>query len=587
MTGPTSITTTTRKGLVPVSNIITERLILVFLFTLSLFCIVKVEAQDIENIDLKKPVQFHGNVNLQLEYYNADGIPPRKKDFSWMINGSPVLTILGVDIPFSFVLSNFENKFYQPFNQFGISPHYKWATVHLGYRNITYSHYTLAGHRILGAGFDLKPKKFRIGLMYGQLRRSTAIDSSMNANPLYMRPTPTYKRMGLATKLGYGTEKNHVDLIYFKGWDKENSLSSKQKDSIQPAENTSIGLASKVTFLKKLTWITDIGLSAYTLNRNDGKDTLGIQKEWPKDIMGFLVTDKLSTNYYFAGETRVGYQEDTWGGQLIYKRIDPKYRSMGAYFFQNDVQEISLANNFKLDSGRVNINTSIGFQRDNLKKLKTATSKRFIGSANINYIPSQKFGVSFNYSNYGITNNPLQTSPGNELFKQVNNSFMLMPFFTWTNEKTIKNLNIVGTYQSLSTPQSSLGSIPDLNTYSVNSTYNHTWIQKGINANAALNYINTTTTEGDIGSFGGTLGGMVPFAQRKVTFNASATYFQNTFKGVDNGNTIRATAGFTIPVGTHHNFQLLGNYMTNQSKNTTVIQSFDELSVQFIYGLNF
>ena len=543
--------------------------------------------QDIENVNIKKPVQFHGNVNVQFEYYKASGIPARKKDFSWLINGNPVLTVLGVDIPFSFVLSNSENKFYQPFNQFGISPHYKWATLHLGYRNITYSHYTLAGHRILGAGFDLKPKKFRIGFMYGQLRRSTSIDSSMNANPLYVRPAPTYKRMGLAGKLGYGTNKNYIDLVYFRGWDKESSLNSKLKDSIQPAENSSIGFTSKVTVLKKLTWTNDVGLSAFTINRNDGKDTTDIKKAWPKTLMSFLVNDRLSTQYYFAGETRIGYQENKWGAQLMYKRIDPGYQSMGAYFFQNDVQEISLANNFKLDSGKLNINTSIGFQQDNLKKQKSSSSKRFIGSANINYIPSQKFGISFNYSNYGITNNPLQTSPGNELFKQVNNSFMLMPFFTWANEKTIKNLNIVGTYQSLSTPQSSLGSIPDLNTYSLTTTYNYTWIVQGINANAALNYINSKTAAGDIGSYGGTLGGMVPLAKRKVIFNASGSYLENTFKGNSNGYTINASAGFTVPVGTHHNFQLLGNYMTNQSKNIGIAQNFDELSVQFIYGLNF
>lgn len=105
------------------------------------------------------------------------------------------------------MLSNFENKFYQPFNQFGISPKYKWATLHLGYRNLTYSNYTLAGHRILGAGFDLKPKNFRIGFMYGQLRRSASIDSSMNANPMYVRPAPTYKRLGMAAKLGYSFKK--------------------------------------------------------------------------------------------------------------------------------------------------------------------------------------------------------------------------------------------------------------------------------------------------------------------------------------------------------------------------------------------
>ena len=554
---------------------------------LMFFISMESNGQDIEQINLKKPVTFHGNLNLQLEYYKANGIPARQKEFSWLINGNPVLTVLGVDLPFSFVFSNFDNKFYQPFNQFGLSPRYKWATLHLGYRNITYSHYTLAGHRMLGAGFDLNPKKFRIGFMYGQLRRSTSIDSSMNANPMYTRPTPTYKRIGIAGKLGYGTQKNYVDLVYFKGWDKTTSLNSKLQDSIQPAENTTIGIVSKVSFLKNFSWSLDVGLSSYTLNRTDGPDTTDVKKAWPKSLLSLLAKDKLSTDYYFAGETKLGYQEKTWGAQLIFKRIDPGYQSMGAYFFQNDIREFSLANNFKLDSGKLNINTNIGFQTDNLKKQKTSTSKRFIGSANVNYNPSQKFGINFNYSNFGITNNPLQTSPGDELFKQVNNSFMLMPYWMWTNEKTLKNLNIVATYMSLSTPHSYIGSTPDMNSYSITTTYNHTWIQMGITANGSLNYINSKTVSGDMGSFGGTIGGSAALLKRKLMVNASGSYLQNTFKGKDNRQTIRATLGFTVPVGTHHNFQLLGNYLDNTVKDISIVQNFNETNIQFIYGLTF
>lgn len=558
------------------------------LFMLCTLFILLCNAQDLEHIDLKKPLQFHGNLNLQLEYYQARGIPARKKKFGWMISGNPVLTVLGVELPFSLIFSNFENKFYQPFNQFGLSPHYKWATLHLGYRNITYSKYTLAGYRMLGAGFDLRPGNFRIGFMYGQLRRSTSIDSSMLSNPQYTRPAPAYKRVGMAGKIGYGTNKNYVDLVYFKGWDKESSLDTKLKDSIQPAENTTIGLVSKVTLINKLTWAVDVGLSAYTLNKNDSTGgTPGIKKAWPGKVMNFLVKDKVSTSYYFSGETRLGYQEKTWGAQLTYKRIDPGYQSMGAYFFQNDIREISLANNFRLDSGKLNINTTIGFQQDNLKKQKTSTSKRFIGNVNVNYIPTQKFGITFNYSNFGITNNPLKTSPGDELFKQVNNSFMLMPFFTWINDKTVKNLNIVGTYQSLSTPQSYLGTVPDLNTYCLTTTYNHTWIQQGFNANASANYIYSKTAAGDITSYGGNLGGMIPILKKKVTANASASYMNNLFKGASNGYTINVTAGISVPVGTHHNFQVMGIYLDNTSKDQTVIQTFNELSVQFVYGLNF
>lgn len=548
----------------------------------------RLQAQDIGHLDFKKPVQFHGNLNLQTEYYHANGIDPRQKDFSWMISGNPTLTVLGVALPFSFLFSNFDNRFYQPFNQFGLSPHYKWATLHLGYRNITYSNYTLAGYRILGAGFDLKPKNFRIGFMYGQLQRSASLDDMMHANPLEFRPTPTYKRLGLAGKIGYGTNKNFIDFIYFKGWDKESSLDPESKKAIQPAENTTVGLNSKVTPIDKLTWTIDVGFSAYTLNRNDMIDETGAKKAWSKEILSPFVTDRVSTQYYFAGETRLGYQEKTWGAQLIYKRIEPDYQSMGAYFFQNDVQEFSLANNFKLDSGRLNINTSLGFQNDNLKNQKSSTSHRFIGSANVNYAPTQKFGVNFNYSNTGITNNPLRTSPGDELFKQVNNSAMLMPYWLWFSEKEVQNLNVILSFQSLSTPHSYIGTTPGQNTYLAAANYGHTWTKKGISGNAGVNYMNTKTIAGTLVSYSGTLGGSASLVKRKLLVNGSGTYSQNTFDGEDNGHTIRASLGFTVPVGTHHNFQLLGNYLTNTAKNVSSgSENFNETTIQFIYGLTF
>ena len=164
---------------------------------------------------------------------------------------------------------------------------------------------------------------------------------------------------------------------------------------------------------------------------------------------------------------------------------------------------------------------------------------------------------------------------------------MLMPYWMWTNEKTLKNLNIVATYMSLSTPHSYIGSTPDMNSYSITTTYNHTWIQMGITANGSLNYINSKTVSGDMGSFGGTIGGSAALLKRKLMVNASGSYLQNTFKGKDNGQTIRATLGFTVPVGTHHNFQLLGNYLDNTVKVVSIVQNFNETNIQFIYGLTF
>ena len=564
----------------------TVRVSLMLAIAISFFQSEKAISQNIEN--LNKKVSLHGNLNLQLEYYHANQIDPRKKSFSWLINGNPSLDLFGIQIPFSFLLSNFENKFYQPFNQYGISPYYKWVKLHLGYRNLTYSPYTLAGHSMLGAGFDLTPGKFRIGFMYGRLRRSTSVDSSMYANPQMVRPVPVYKRLGYAMKVGYGTSKNYIDLIYFKGWDSEKSLNSCLKDSVQAAENKTIGLSAKVMLGENLSWKSEIGFSAYTVNRDDSKDdNKDKNNKWIRGVMNPFVTDKVSTHYYFAGETGLSYELKKWTSELKYKQIDPGYQSMGAYFFQSDLREFLFANKFKLDSGKLNINTSIGFQKDNLEKQKTSTSERFIGSANINYMPTIHFGVNLNYNNYGITNNPLATSPGNESFKQVSNSVTLMPYFNWMNEVSVKNLNCVFAYQSLSTPESSIGSIPDLNTYSVTTAYNHSWLKKGISGSGTLNYILSKTQQGDLESYGGTIGAGMPVMKRKVQMNTALSYLINKFNQKRNGNTFKGTLGATVPVGTHHNFQLMINYLKNKAINTSVVQNFNETSVQFIYGLTF
>jgi hypothetical protein len=109
-------------------------------------------AQDIEQIDLKKPVTLSGNLSFSMESYSVNGIPPRRQPFTWTLSGAPTLNVLGVTMPFQLLVGNFENRFYQPFNQYGISPRYKWLTVHAGYRNINFQPYTLAGFRMLGGG---------------------------------------------------------------------------------------------------------------------------------------------------------------------------------------------------------------------------------------------------------------------------------------------------------------------------------------------------------------------------------------------------------------------------------------------------
>jgi hypothetical protein len=101
--------------------------------------------QELDKIATQKPFEFSGTFTLYGSHYHVDGIAARRKDFSWYLTGNPNFKIYGIEIPFSFTVSEQERSFRQPFNQFCVSPSYKWARRIWGIR-------TSPGHRLPGLG---------------------------------------------------------------------------------------------------------------------------------------------------------------------------------------------------------------------------------------------------------------------------------------------------------------------------------------------------------------------------------------------------------------------------------------------------
>ena len=180
---------------------------LLALLIMSFILIQHVSAQDLSDLKNTKPFAITGNVGVNTSFYSVSGIPDRQAPFAYGVNASATMTLFGIAMPFSFSWYN-NNKagFHQPFNQFGISPTYKWLTLHLGYRNLSFSEFTLSGYTFLGAGVEAKPGKFRLGAMYGKFNQNSVYNLAM-ADSL-----PRMTRTGWAAKVGYGTDKRFVDL---------------------------------------------------------------------------------------------------------------------------------------------------------------------------------------------------------------------------------------------------------------------------------------------------------------------------------------------------------------------------------------
>src|SRR5579872_5378174 len=160
--------------------------------------LIHAQAQDLGTAS-QHPFTMAGSMQLRGIYYNASGISGRRDPYSYIFSGNLNPTIYSISMPLNFTVSQQENSLSQPFHQFGISPHYKWITVHLGYRSISFSPYTLAGYTMLGAGFELHPGKFRAGFMYGRLNRATALDTSTQS----LVPV-SFTRKAFAARIGYG-----------------------------------------------------------------------------------------------------------------------------------------------------------------------------------------------------------------------------------------------------------------------------------------------------------------------------------------------------------------------------------------------
>lgn len=352
-----------------------------FLIATLSFFLNEVAAQDIESIRKAKPAEFRGNISAGFNLYDIEGADARRSPFSWQLGGSATLVIKGWSLPFSFLVRDQKYSYSRPFNTAGISPRYRWLTLHAGWRNLHFSKYTLAGHAFKGGGIEIMPRKFRFSAMRGELRqnnfrRDTAIYGAFEQ--------PHYRRMGFGGKIGLGTARNYVDFIVFKAKDHPNNKFG--ADAAYPfpgKENLIGGVKSGFLLFKKLSINLDAAASAITDNLSTPKYKLDTFSIKIPPIAEKMLTINSSTRASFAGEGDARLQLGRFyiGGGYAY--INSLFRSLGSYNLQNDIERKNLlfGGSFgKKTAG--SFGASLGLERNNLNGLRLNTSRRVIASGN-------------------------------------------------------------------------------------------------------------------------------------------------------------------------------------------------------------
>ena len=542
--------------------------ILVSIISVGVF--LDLHAQDIERIGQKDALKINGGLSVNQIFYTTSDTIEHRDPYSYYLTGNLNFDLYGWSVPLSYTFSNQKGSFSQPFNQYGLHPRYKWVTTHIGYGSMTFSPYTLNGHLFLGGGVELTPPgKFRFSAMYGRLLKATPVDTTLEDYG-----EATFKRMGMGFKAGMADDFGSFDIIVFRAADELNSIPYIPDDQeLAPQENLVLGISGGLNIIPKTTIKFDIAQSAITEDtRLATSDVNNLYSS-----LGSIYTPRISSAYYMAMKGNITYNADIFNVGVGYERIAPGYRTLGAYYFNNDLENITVNFATQLFKNKVSFATNAGLQHDNLDDKKLSKMQRLVTSVNVGFTPNERLNFNLGYSNfYSYTHiKPMfdqinQLTPYDNLdtlnFTQLSESANLnVSYLLSKSETRTQQLNVNLSYQVASDQQGQQTELsPNSRFYNVNTGYSMSITPLQLSIVAAVNASYNDADEFSSSTIGPTLGANKSFFERKLRATLSASYNTAYSNGDKQNRAMVVRTGGTYSLKKKHNFNL--NLVTSNRK---------------------
>lgn len=534
------------------------------------------------------PFSIHGNVGLNLRSYQAAGTENRQAPFMWYLGGQMNVSIYKINIPLSVLLTAQSLTYSHPFHQgaytnrftrIGASPYYRWIKLHFGHRYMDFSPLTVANHTFLGAGIELTPGKFRSAFFYGLLAKTEPQDLALQNVNLQI-----FKRKGWGMKLGYGTRERFLDLIVFKARDKPNAVDPLNQDTayIFQNENMVIGLNGQTMLFKKLRLNLEVASSAFT------KDVADPETDSKRFLHpSFMIRPRTSTVFRSAVNAGIQYQYKILTLGLAYRRVDPEYRSLGAYFFNNDLENITGIAGVSLFKSRVRLNGSLGRQRNNLYGDKSTQFNRTIGSIDAQY-SSGPFTMGLDFSNYTanidyVLNQDLDSLNAVIVTRQLglNTSYVI------TAEN--KNRHTISGNFSV---QDITDDVEDLNrsaeSQMLNGLLSYLFAtgENGWKLNTRLSYNRNRLSGLTIDRYGIGAGAQKDLIPKKWSLGFDANYYNSTGESLEN-QTLNLRGNTLFKPGKHHRLDLSALLLNRFRASGVNARNFRETTLMLTYTYSF
>lgn len=505
-------------------------------------------------------VTMNGGVSANAVFYEGAA---NRDPFTYFLNGNLNLNIRGLyHIPISFIYSNQQFDFPSPFtfNRLSLHPSYKWLTAHVGNVAMTFSPYTLNGHQFTGAGVDIAPNgPFKISAMYGRFLKATEYDPE---NPESM---PAYNRMGYGLKTSYDFGSVRAGLIFFSAKDAENSI-----PEIFPAELNATPKANVVVSAETAFKLFDKAQINLEYARTTITEDTRVENDGGRQgFLSFLTARNVTTNHYNAFKAQFSYPAGNGSLGVGYERVDPGYRTLGAYFFNNDLENITVNASQQLFNNKLNVSVNGGLQRDNLDNAKTSELQRVVTSVNLTYNPSDKLSFNGMYSNFqSYTNIRNQFDYINEVsefdnvdtlnYRQISQNANAGVLYFLKKEKDRQHsLNLNLSFQTSQNEQG--GQAVDESSsvfYNAAASYTLAYPERALNVSFAVNATQNTLGNDDSFMVGPTLAVNKEFLDKKLRSGFSGSYNTSFSEGTQQNNIYNFRLNGSYTLAEQHNFSL-------------------------------
>lgn len=540
-------------------------------------------SQDLGNLSKQKPVVLSGSLSLRLNSFSTSDTRSTRDPFFWTVSGSPTLTIYGIAFPFTLAVSNKQKDFRQPFNMYGVSPYYKKIRLHAGYRSVYFSDYTLSDHLFLGGGIEAEPSIFRFGFVYGRFMKAIEPVKDTLASQYAI---PSFARKGFAVKLGVGKADNYLDLILLKIQDDTSSLKAHPVDvGVAAASNLVLGIKSRQVIAKIFSFDLDFGVSAYT-NDLSARDLTDNDYKGLGFIKNFY-SPKVSTQFLTAGKASLGVRIKKMSVKINYRRVEPEYQSMGAYYLNTDLENLTIAPSWQMFKSKLRVNGSLGLQRNNIFKNKINNSVRTANSLSMSYAPNSKWGANINYSNYNMSQTRNYTVVRDTLMmEQFSNNVNGSVYYNFGTKNHKQNVTTSMNYMKLADntnrnlQSNSTTSVNPTVSYRFNNTDKKFTFNVNTNANNFKTDKNTTFRWGLSSGFSKTL------LKDKFKTGTNLSYFSTRLNGAGYSSTISLGGNVGYQPVKGHALTLALNFV-NRSFAVGKQTGTTDLLGNFCYTFNF